>query len=138
MINFIDDEKKKYGVESICRILPIAPSTYYRIKDEQNNPEKQSRRKQNDSYLLARIKQVWQASGCRYGIRKVWHKLKQDGMPKLGRCTVERLMKQLGIQGVWRALNLFLVLIIQSLSTITITMIFLIVNSYGKNTFVTS
>ena len=87
---------------------------------------------------MAQIKQIWQASGCRYGIRKVWHKLKQDGMPKLGRCTVERLMKQLGIQGVWRALNLFLVLIIQSLSTITITMIFLIVNSYGKNTFVTS
>ena len=138
MINFIDDEKKKYGVESICRILPIAPSTYYRIKDEQDNPEKQSRRKQSDKHLMAQIKQIWQASGCRYGIRKVWHKLKQDGMPKLGRCTVERLMKQLGIQGVWRALNLFLVLIIQSLSTITITMIFLIVNSYGKNTFVTS
>ena len=138
MINFIDDEKKKYGVEPICRILPIAPSTYYRIKDEQDNPEKQSRRKQSDKHLMAQIKQIWQASGCRYGIRKVWHKLKQDGMPKLGRCTVERLMKQLGIQGVWRALNLFLVLIIQSLSTITITMIFLIVNSYGKNTFVTS
>ena len=138
MVKFIDDEKEKYGVESICRILPIAPSTYYRIKDEQENPEKQSRRKQSDKHLMAQIKQIWQASGCRYGIRKVWHKLKQDGMPKLGRCTVERLMKQLGIQGVWRALNLFLVLIIQSLSTITITMIFLIVNSYGKNTFVTS
>ena len=51
---------------------------------------------------MARIKQIWQASGCHYGIRKVWHKLKQDCMPKLGRCTVERLMKQLGIQGVWR------------------------------------
>lgn len=138
MVKFIDDERKKYGVESICRILPIAPSTYYRIKDEQDNPEKQSHRKQSDKHLMAQIKQIWQASGCRYGIRKVWHKLKQDGMPKLGRCTVERLMKQLGIQGVWRALNLFLVLIIQSLSTITITMIFLIVNSYGKNTFVTS
>ena len=138
MVKFIDDEKEKYGVEPICRILPIAPSTYYRIKDEQDNPEKQSHRKQSDKHLMAQIKQIWQASGCRYGIRKVWHKLKQDGMPKLGRCTVERLMKQLGIQGVWRALNLFLVLIIQSLSTITITMIFLIVNSYGKNTFVTS
>lgn len=94
--------KRKYGVEPICRILPIAPSTYYRIKDEQDNPEKQCRRKQSDKHLMAQIKQIWQASGCRYGIRKVWHKLKQDGMPKLGRCTVERLMKQLGIQGVWR------------------------------------
>ena len=102
MVKFIDDERKKYGVEPICRILPIAPSTYYRIKDEQENPEKQSRRKQSDKHLMAQIKQIWQASGCRYGIRKVWHKLKQDGMPKLGRCTVERLMKQLGIQGVWR------------------------------------
>ena len=102
MVKFIDDEKQHYGVESICRILPIAPSTYYRIKDEQDNPEKQSRRKQSDKHLMAQIKQIWQASGCRYGIRKVWHKLKQDGMPKLGRCTVERLMKQLGIQGVWR------------------------------------
>lgn len=102
MVKFIDDERKKYGVESICRILPIAPSTYYRIKDEQDNPEKQSHRKQSDKHLMAQIKQIWQASGCRYGIRKVWHKLKQDGMPKLGRCKVERLMKKLGIQGIWR------------------------------------
>ena len=102
MVKFIDDERKKYRVDSICRILPIAPSSYYRIKDEQDNPEKQSRRKQSDKHLMAQIKQIWQASGCRYGIRKVWHKLKQDGLPKLGRCTVERLMKQLGIQGVWR------------------------------------
>ena len=102
MVKFIDDEKQHYGVEPICKILPIAPSTYYRIKDEQDNPEKQSRRKQSDKHLMAQIKQIWQASGCRYGIRKVWHKLKQDGLPKLGRCTVERLMKQLGIQGVWR------------------------------------
>jgi len=103
MINFIDDEKKKYGVESICRILPIAPSAYYRIKEEQDNPEKQSRRKQSDNRLMAQIKQIWQDSGCRYGIRKVWHKLKQDGLPKLSRCTAECLMKQLSIQGVWQA-----------------------------------
>ncbi|MCG8148637.1 IS3 family transposase [Moraxella sp. PS-22] len=102
MVKFIDDEKHNHGALSICKILPIAPSTYYRIKDEQNNPEKQSRRKQNDGYLLARIKQAWQDSGCRYGIRKVWHKLKQNDLLKLARCTVERLMKQAGIQGVWR------------------------------------
>ena len=102
MVKFIDDEKQHYGVESICRILPIAPSTYYRIKDEQANPEKQSHRKQSDKHLMEQIKQIWQDSGCRYGIRKVWHKLKQEGLPKLARCTVERLMKQMGIQGVWR------------------------------------
>ena len=102
MVKFIDDEKGKYGVESICRILPIAPSTYYRIKDEQANPEKQSHRKQSDKHLMEQIKQIWQDSGCHYGIRKIWHKLKQNGLPKLARCTVERLMKQMGIQGVWR------------------------------------
>ena len=100
MVKFIDDEKEKYGVEPICRILPIAPSTYYRIKDEQESPEKQSRRRQSDKHLMAQIKQIWQDSGCRYGSRKVWHKLKQNGLPELGRCTVERLMKQMGIQGV--------------------------------------
>ncbi|MBR7513045.1 IS3 family transposase, partial [Mycobacterium tuberculosis] len=83
----IDDEKQHDGVESSCGRLPSAPSTYWRIKDEQDNPEKQSRRKQSDKHLMAQIKQIWQASGCRYGIRKVWHKLKQDGLPKLGRCT---------------------------------------------------
>jgi len=102
MVKFIDDEKQHYGVELICRVLPITPSTYYRIKDEQANPEKQSRRKQNDAYLIERIKKAWQNSSCRYGIRKVWHQLKQDDLPKLARCTVERLMKQEGIQGVWR------------------------------------
>ena len=61
MVKFIDDEKEKYGVEPICRILPIAPSTYYRIKDEQDNPEKQCRRKQSDKHLMAQIKQIWQA-----------------------------------------------------------------------------
>lgn len=51
---------------------------------------------------MEQIKQIWQDSGCRYGIRKIWHKLKQEGLPKLAHCTVERLMKQMGIQGVWR------------------------------------
>ena len=59
-------------------------------------------KQQSDKHLMAQIKQIWQDSGCRYGIHKVWHKLKQDGLPKLARCTVERLMKKLGIQGVWR------------------------------------
>ena len=102
MVKFIDDEKDEYEALSICRILPISPSTYRRIKDEQDNPEKQSRRKQNDAYLTEQIKRIWQESGCRYGIRKVWHKLMQEGLSKLSRCTVERLMKKLGIQGIWR------------------------------------
>ena len=102
MVKFIDDQKDNYGALSICRILPIAPSTYRRIKEEQNNPGKQSHRKQSDKHLMEQIKRIWQTSGCRYGIRKVWHKLIQEGLPKLSRCTVERLMRKLGIQGIWR------------------------------------
>ena len=78
--------------------LPHPPT----IASKMNNPEKQSRRRQSDKHLMAQIKQIWQDSGCRYGIRKVWHKLKQNDLPKLARCSVERLMKQAGIQGVWR------------------------------------
>lgn len=102
MVKFIDDERHNYGVELICRVLPITPSTYYAYKDKQANPEKQSKRMQNDAYTLTQIKQVWQNSGCRYGVRKIWRQLKRDGMPKLARCTIERLMKTAGIQGLWR------------------------------------
>lgn len=102
MVQFIDDEKYHYGVELICRVLPITPSTYYRIKDHQANPEKQSQRMQNDAYTLTQIKQVWQDSGCRYGVRKVWQQLKKDGFANIARCTVERLMRTARIQGVWR------------------------------------
>ena len=100
MVQFIDEKRKIWSSRFVEYCQSPRPPTI--IKDEQDNPEKQCRRKQSDKHLMAQIKQIWQASGCRYGIRKVWHKLKQDGMPKLGRCTVERLMKQLGIQGVWR------------------------------------
>lgn len=79
MVKSINDEKQHYGVESICRILPIAPSTYYSTNDEQETPEKQSHSKQSDKRFMEQIKQIWQDSGCRYGIRKIWHNLKQDG-----------------------------------------------------------
>lgn len=102
MVEFIDDERANYGVELICKVLPITPSTYYRIKRQQANPEKQSKRMQNDAYTLKQIKQIWQDSGCRYGARKVWQQLKKDGFNAIARCTVERLMHQAGIQGVWR------------------------------------
>ncbi len=102
MVKFIDDERATYGVELICKVLPITPSTYYAHKDQQANPEKQSKRMQNDAYTLKQIKQIWQDSGCRYGARKVWQQLKKDGFNAIARCTVERLMQQAGIQGVWR------------------------------------
>ena len=101
MIQFIDDNKHLYGVELICRVLPIAPSTYHRKKYLANNPEKRSLRRQHDDYYLSEIKRIWQDSKCRYGVRKVWQQMKADGL-KVARCTVERLMRQHDLQGVWR------------------------------------
>ena len=97
MIQFIDDHKNNYGVELICRVLPIAPSTYHSAKDLEDCPEKRSLRSQHDDYYLSEIKRIWQDSKCRYGARKVWQQMKADGL-KVARCTVERLMKQYGLQ----------------------------------------
>ncbi|MGI9340924.1 MAG: IS3 family transposase [Psychrobacter sp.] len=101
MIHFIDDNKQLYGVELICRVLPIAPSTYYRAQALSDNPHKRSLRSQHDAYYIGEIKRIWRDSKCRYGARKVWQQIKADGL-KVARCTVERLMKQYGMQGVWR------------------------------------
>ena len=101
MVQFIDDYRGSYGVELICRVLPIAPSTYYRAKDLSDNPHKRSLRSQHDDYYIGEIKRIWQDSKCRYGARKVWQQMKADGL-KVARCTIERLMKQYGMQGVWR------------------------------------
>lgn len=101
MVDFIDDHKKNYGIEPICRVLPIAPSTYYRAQDLSDNPHKRSLRSQHDDFYISEIRRIWQDSKCRYGARKVWQQMKAEGL-KVARCTVERLMKQHGLQGVWR------------------------------------
>ena len=101
MVQFIDNYRGSYGVELICRVLPIAPSTYHRTKDLECCPERRSLRSQHDDYYLSEIKRIWQDSKCRYGARKVWRQMKVDGI-YIARCTVERLMSQHGLQGVWR------------------------------------
>ena len=101
MVDFIDVNKQEYGIEPICRVLPIAPSTYYRTKDLESYPEKRSFRQQHDDYYISEIKRIWQDSKCRYGVRKVWQQMKADGI-SVARCTVERLMREHGLQGVWR------------------------------------
>src|SRR5699024_2581567 len=83
------------------RVLPIAPSTYHRAKDLESYPEKRSLRSQHDDYYISEIKRIWQDSKCRYGARKVWQQMKVAGL-KVARCTVERLMRQHDLQGVWR------------------------------------
>ena len=101
MVKFIDDHKLEYGIEPICRVLPIAPSTYHRAKDLADCPEKRSLRSQHDGFYISEIKRMWQDSKCRYGVRKVWQQMKADAL-KIARYTIERLMKQYGMQGVWR------------------------------------
>ena len=101
MVQFIDDHRGRYGIEPICRVLPIAPSTYYREKYLANNLGKRSLRQQNDAFYISEIKRIWQDSKYRYGVRKVWQQMKTDGI-RVARCTVERLMTQYELQGVWR------------------------------------
>ena len=101
MVQFIDDHRGRYGIEQICRVLPIAPSTYYREKYLANNLGKRSLRQQNDDFYISEIKRIWQDSKSRYGVRKVWQQMKTDGI-RVARCTVERLMTQYELQGVWR------------------------------------
>lgn len=101
MVAFIDQHRAAYGVEPICKELPIAPSTYYHCKALERQPEKRSARARRDDVLSCEIKRVWDESHRNYGARKVWKQLKRELIPT-ARCTVERLMKQLGIEGVRR------------------------------------
>ena len=104
MVDFIQNNKDRYGVEAICRILPIAASTYYRALDLVDNPEHRAKRALHDLHHAEQIKRIWKESLGRYGVRKVWQQLKREGYV-IARCTVARLMQKLGIQGVWRGKN---------------------------------
>lgn len=101
MIRFIDDHKQVYGVEPICRVLPIAPSTYYHELNLRKNPELRSQRHHRDSWLKDEITRVFNENRQVYGVRKVWKQLQREKV-KVARCTVARLMKELGIRGVVR------------------------------------
>lgn len=101
MVNFIDHYREDFGVEPICKLLPIAPSTYHRFKTLEKQPERRSARAQRDEQLLVNIQRIWEQSHRNYGARKVWKQLNRETIP-VARCTVERLMKQLGIEGVRR------------------------------------
>src|SRR5829696_7164908 len=96
MIAYIDRHKDRFGVEPICRLLPIAPSTYYARK--QRPP---SARAVRDARLKAEIRRVYDDNFGVYGARKVWRQLHREGSP-VARCTVERLMGELGLRGAVR------------------------------------
>ena len=101
MVAFIDDQRAAYGVEPICARLPIAPSTYYAAKAQTADPARRSPRTQRDARLREEIRRVWEANLRVYGVRKVWRQLLREGIA-VARCTVARLMRQMGLAGAIR------------------------------------
>ena len=101
MITFIDDHREEYGVEPICRVLPIAPSIYYEHKARQADPSRLPQRAVRDADLREEIERVWKENKAVYGAYKVWRQLNREEI-SVARCTVERLMGQMGLQGAVR------------------------------------
>ena len=101
MLSFIDAHRQEYGVEPICRVLPIAPSTYYEHAARRADPSKAPARVQRDAELRAEIDRVWNENFQVYGVRKTWRQLNREAIA-VARCTVERLMRDMGLQGVVR------------------------------------
>ena len=101
MIAFIDDHRQAYGVEPICRVLPIAPSTYHAQAARHADPGKLPARAKRDATLTAEIRRVFAENFSVYGVRKIWRQLGREGIV-VARCTVARLMREMGLQGVVR------------------------------------
>ena len=101
MTLFVDEHREIYGVEPICAELPIAPSTYYEQKARQADPSRLPERTRRDAVLCEEIERVWSRNRRLYGARKVWRQLRREGVD-VARCSVERLMRQLGIAGTTR------------------------------------
>src|SRR5438093_9479150 len=101
MMSFIDRHGEEYGVESICAQLPIAPSMYYEHKAREVDPTRVPVRTQRDRKLKVNIQRVWDDNFQVYGVRKMWRKLNREQIA-VARCTVARLMSDLGLRGVVR------------------------------------
>jgi putative transposase len=101
MVSFIDEHRDVYGVEPICAMLPIALSTYYEQKARQAAPDRLPSRLKRDAQLRGEIQRVWDANFQVYGVRKLWRQLNREGIP-VARCTVGRLMRDLGLCGAVR------------------------------------
>jgi transposase InsO family protein len=101
MIAFIEESREEIGVEPICRALQFAPSTYYDRRTILSDPERASPRAKSDAALSLKIDKAWADNRKLYGARKVWHVLRRQG-EDVARCTVERLMRSLGLRGVVR------------------------------------
>jgi transposase InsO family protein len=101
MTTFIDQYRSAYGVEPICKVLPIAPSTYYENVRRRANPETAPPRAKRDAELMEEIRRVFEENFQVYGVRKVWRQLLREGHA-VARCTVARLMRKMGLTGVIR------------------------------------
>lgn len=101
MVSFIDMHRAEYGVEPICTVLPIAPSTYYDHLAKRADPARWSDRARRDAALRPEIRRVFEENWRVYGVRKVWRQLQREGFD-VARCTVARLMRSMGIQGIIR------------------------------------
>ncbi|MCT4334427.1 IS3 family transposase [Paracoccus sp. YLB-12] len=101
MVDFIEAHRDAHGVEPICRVLPIAPSTYYDHLAKRANPARLSDRARRDAALRPEIERVWEENYKVYGVRKVWRQLFREGFVA-ARCTVARLMRDMDIQGIIR------------------------------------
>ena len=97
----MDAHREEYGVEPICKELPIAPATYYEHQARAADPERLPAREKRDRRLTVEVRRVWEENFQVYGARKVWRQLQREAIP-VARCTVERLMQRLAIQGVRR------------------------------------
>ena len=101
MIAFVGDHRDVYGVEPICKVLPIAPSTYHERQAQRRDPARLSARARRDLDLKPQIARVFAENFAVYGVRKVWRQMRREEI-SLARCTVERLMRQMGLRGVIR------------------------------------
>jgi transposase InsO family protein len=101
MIAFIDDNRAFYGVEPICKVLPIAPSTYHAHVAQRRDPLRLSARARRDLAFKPEIARVFAENFAVYGVRKVWRQMNREGFA-IARCTVERLMRDMGLAGVIR------------------------------------
>jgi len=101
MVAFVDGHRGQYGVEPICAEVPIAPATYYEHKARQADPSRRPARAQRDAALLPEIRRAWRENHEVYGAKKVWKQLNRERI-RVARCTVARLMRQLGLWGVVR------------------------------------
>jgi putative transposase len=101
MIAFIDAHREVYGVEPICRVLPIAPSTYHEHAARGRDPDRAPSRQKRDTALCREIRRIFEENFGVYGVRKVWRQLRREGIP-VARCTVARLVRRMGLKGVVR------------------------------------